>query len=121
MGGEADTDLVLLMLIRLWTPPLTAPLLLNININHLLLSLPHHQPGPVLLLAGGGDAGVRGVCLKGVVELGDVGQYGETVRAAAGHVRHVQEGGDAQPHLGCEESELAVPEKYIESHQQTDS
>ena len=69
MGGDADTDLVLLMLIRLWTPPLTGPLLLNININHLLLSLPHHQPGPVLLLAGGGDAGVRGAGLEGVVKL----------------------------------------------------
>ena len=101
---------------RLCTPPLTAPLLLNIDINHLHdPSLRHDLPGPVLLLAGGGDPGVRGVGLEGVVELGDVGQDGQTVRAASGHVSHVKEGRDAQSHLGCEEGQLAVPEKIVES------
>ena len=30
-------------------------------------------------------------------------------------IAHVEQGGDAQPHLGCEESELTVPEKIEES------
>ena len=69
------------------------------SVSHLLLGLRQPLPGPVLLLAGGGDAGVRGVSLEGVIELGDVGQDGETVGAASGHVRHVQQGGDPQPSL----------------------
>ena len=122
MGGDADTDLLLLMLMRLWTPPLTAPLRLNINdINHHFHHvLSHDVPGPVLLLAGGGDAGVGGVCLEAVIELGDVGQDGQAVRAAPGHVGHVQQGGDPQADLGSVESQLAVPEKIVESFYQGD-
>ena len=117
MGGDADTDLLLLMLMRLWTPPLTAPLRLNINdINHHLHpELRDDVPGPVLLLAGGGDAGVRGVGLEAVIELGDVRQDGQAVGAATGHVRHVQQGGDPQAGLGSLESEMAVPEKIMAS------
>ena len=73
------------------------------------------MPGPVLLLAGGGDAGVRGVRLELVVELGDVRQDGQTVRAAPGHVSHVQQGADTKPSLGSLKSSLAVPEKIVGS------
>ena len=103
------------MLMRLCTPPLTPPLLLKINVNLLHPGLRQLLPRPVLLLAGGADAGVRWVWLEGVVELGDVGQDGQTVGAASGHVGHVQQGGDAQPSLGSEKRELAVPEKTVEN------
>ena len=69
------------------------------------------MPGSVLLLAGGGGGGVRGVRLELVVELGDVGQDGETVGRASSNVRHVQQGRDPQPGLGSLEGSVAVPGK----------
>ena len=50
-----------------------------------------------------------------MIELRDVGQDGQTVGRASGHVGHLQEGGDPQPDLSSEESELAVPGKIVES------
>ena len=69
------------------------------------------MPGSVLLLAGGGRAGVRGVRLELVVELGDVGQDGETVGRSSSHVSHVQQGGDPQPGLCSLKGSVAVPGK----------
>ena len=76
-------------------------------------------PGSALLLAGGGDAWVRGVRLEPVVELGHVGQDGETVGAASGHVRHVQQGADTKVVLSSMKGSLTVPE-IVESYEGAD-